>query len=153
MHRRLVKQGDITTILPLIREKVHTLDTQYHCVDIISKTINVINPGQTPVDVCDQPVCALTKQIQWKFPARFGNFSYFSLFGGLHVEKSLLTVHGEFIKGSDLPELLGQSNLSITGIENTTVDVNHIKRARYGLQISACVIYHKLKEAYLSSDS
>ena len=67
MHRSLVKQVDITTILPLIREKVHTLYN--HCMDVISKTIKVINPGQTPVDVCDQPVCAFTKQIQWKFPA------------------------------------------------------------------------------------
>ena len=105
-------------------------------MDIISKTINVINPGQTPVDVCDQPVYALTKQIPWIFPARFGNTSYFSLFGGLRV--SLTAVHGEFIEGSGLPELLGQSNLSITEIENTNVGVNRIKRARYGLQLSDC---------------
>ena len=54
----------VDTILPLIREKVHTLATQYHCMNIISKTISVINPNQTPVETCDQPVYALTKQIQ-----------------------------------------------------------------------------------------
>ena len=60
VNRSEVKEPDITTILPLIREKVHTLDTQYHCMNIISQTINAINPNQTPVDVCDQPVYALT---------------------------------------------------------------------------------------------
>ena len=120
----------VDTILPLIREKVHTLATQYHCMNIISKTISVINPNQTPVDTCDQPVYALTKQTQWRYPELFGNSKYFSLFGGLHIEKALLIVHGEFIKGSGLDKLLGQSNLSITGMENTVVNVTDIKRFR-----------------------
>ena len=49
------------------------LATQYHCMNIISKTISVINPNQTPVDTCDQPVYTLTKQIQWRYPELFGN--------------------------------------------------------------------------------
>ena len=42
-------------------------------MNIISKTISVINPNQTPVDTCDQPVYTLTKQIQWRYPELFGN--------------------------------------------------------------------------------
>ena len=77
-HKIIQKRGSINifqvdTILPLIREKVHTFATQYHCMNIISKTISVINPNQTPVDTCDQPVYALTKQIQWRYPELFGN--------------------------------------------------------------------------------
>ena len=117
-------------------------------MNIICKTISVINPNQTPVDTCDQPVYALTKQIQWRYPELFGNSKYFSLFGGLHIEKALLIVHGEFIKGSGLDKLLGQSNLSITGMENTVVNVTDIKRCRYGLQISACAIYQQLVKAF-----
>ena len=138
----------VDTILPSITENVHTLATQYHCMNIISKTISVINPNQTPVDTCDQPVYALTKQMQWRYPELFGNSKYFSLFGGLHIEKALLIVHGEFIKGSGLDKLLGQSNLSITGMENTVVNVADIKRCRYGLQISACAIYQRLVKAF-----
>ena len=123
----------VNTILPLIREKVHTLATQYYGMNIISKTIPVINPNQSPVDTCDQPVYTLTNQMQWRYPELFGNSKYFSLFGGLHIEKALLIVHGEFITGSGLDKLLGQSNLSITGMENTVVNVNDIKRCRYGL--------------------
>ena len=90
--RTSVENTDISTILPLIREKVHTLNTQYHCMEIISKTIQLLNPNQTPVDTCDQSVYALTKLIQWAFPDIFGNTKYFSIFGGLHIEKSLLII-------------------------------------------------------------
>lgn len=146
--RRIVKQNDI---LPLIRETVHTLDTQYHCMKIICDTIEVINDGQTPTDVCDQPVYALTKQIQWIFLHLFQN--YFYLFGGLHVEKSLLVIHGQFIKGSGLAEVLGKSNLSVIGLENTLLNANDIKRARYAVQVAACAIYEKLREAHVDSKS
>ena len=140
--------GVVDTILPLIREKVHTLATQYYCMNIISKTISVINPNQTTVDTCDQPEYALTKQIKRRYPELFGNSKYFSLFGGLHIGKALLIVHGEFIKGSGLDKLLGQSNLSITVMENTVVNVTDIKRCRYGLQVSACAIYQQLVKAF-----
>ena len=138
----------VDTIPPSIREKVHKLATRCHCMNIISKTISVINPNQTPVDTCDQPVYALAKQIQWRYPELFGNSKYFSLFKRLHIEKALLIVHGEFIKASGLDKLLSQSNLSITGMENTVVNVTDIKRCRYGLQISACAIYQQLVKAF-----
>ena len=63
----------INLILPLIPKPVHTLKTQYHCMDIAKKTIAFLNPNQTPVDVCDQPVYALTKEIQFRKPELFGN--------------------------------------------------------------------------------
>ena len=73
---------------------------------------------------------------------------FFVIRGGLHIEKTRLIVHGEFIKGSGLDKLLGQSNLSITGMENTVVNVTDTKKCRYGLQISACAIYQQLVKAF-----
>ena len=70
------------------------------------------------------------------------------LFGGLHIEKALIIVHGEFTDGNDLDKLLGQSNLSITGMENTVINVTDIKRCRYSLQISASAIYQQLVKAF-----
>ena len=67
-------------------------------MNIISKTISVINPNQTPVDTCDQPVYALTKQIQRRYPELFGNSKYFLLSGRLHIGQALLIVHGELLK-------------------------------------------------------
>ena len=48
-----VENTAISTIFPFIREKVHTLNTQY-TMDIISKMIKLSNPNQNPVDTCDQ---------------------------------------------------------------------------------------------------
>ena len=138
----------VDTILPLISEKVHMLATQYYCMNIISKTISVINPNPLPVDTCDQSAYALTKQIQWRFPEPFCNSKYFLLFGRLHIEKALLIAHGEFITGSGLDKLLRESNWSITGMENTFINVTDIKRCRHNLQISACVICQRLVKAF-----
>ena len=62
-QRHRIKMNDTSSIMPLIREKVNTLDTQFHCMTFIKDTLKEINSDQTPIDVCDQPVYALTKQI------------------------------------------------------------------------------------------
>ena len=46
----------IHSIVPLMDAPVHTLQTQHHCMKYIKKSVEFLNPGQTPVDVCDQPV-------------------------------------------------------------------------------------------------
>ena len=62
------------------------------------KTIAYLNPGHTPLDVCDQTVFALTKEIHSRYPKKFGSGSYLCLFGGFHFEECMLTIHGELIK-------------------------------------------------------
>ena len=46
-----VKPGinGINIILPLILKPAHTLDTQYHCMQITKNTILFFNPNQTPM--------------------------------------------------------------------------------------------------------
>ena len=68
----------INTILPVLRDKVHTLNTQAHIMKQNIKWTEILNPGQTPVDVSDQPLYALTKKLQYLFPEEFAN--YFALF-------------------------------------------------------------------------
>ena len=104
-------------------------------MEIISKTIQLLNPNQTPVDTCDQPVYVLTKLIQWAFPDIFGNTKYFSIFGGLHIGKSLLIIHREFIRGSGLAELMQQCKLSVSGLGNATQFASDIKQGRYGYRL------------------
>ena len=77
---------------------MHTLATQYHCMKIIKRTVNFLNPVQTPIDTWDQLVYALTKEIQWEFSVEFGPNSYFTLFGGLHSKQCMLVVHGGLTK-------------------------------------------------------
>ena len=150
--RRVVAIPGTQALLPLIDAPVHTLQTQHHCMHINKKTTEFLNPGQTPVDVCDQPVFALTWELQQRLKETFGKSKYFCLFGGLHIEKILLVIHGELIKGSGLESILSASNISIIGTE-AMVNVNQVKQARYCLQVSLCATYQKLKEAHSSSGS
>ena len=96
----------IHAIVPLMNAAFHTLLTQHHCMQYRKKSVNFFNPGQTPVDVCNQSVYELTKEIQWREKDTFGS-------SGLHIEKSLLTVHGELVKGSGLENILSACDLSI----------------------------------------
>ena len=41
-------------------------------MNIIVKTLRIVNPNETLIDVCDQPVYELTKQIQWQYLDLFG---------------------------------------------------------------------------------
>ena len=56
------------SLMPLINEKVSTLKAQYNCMEIIKNTKNVINSGHIPIDVSDQPVYALSKEVQLRYP-------------------------------------------------------------------------------------
>ena len=44
-------------------------------------TITFLNPKQTSIDACDQPVYALIKKIQFWKADIFGSNKYFSLLG------------------------------------------------------------------------
>ena len=105
---------EINTISPVIRDKVTTLNTQGHCMLENIRSTDVINPNQTPVDVSDQPVYALTEELQYRFPDLFER--HFPLFGGLHIEQSLLVLHGMLIDGSGLMEISNLQKLSTIGV-------------------------------------
>ena len=70
----------------------------------------------------------------------------------MYIEQSMEDVHGDIIRGSDLPEVLKISNLSITGTD-AVIKINHLKRVRYCIQVTVCTIYKKIKKAYLKSES
>ena len=124
------RKPDISAILPLIDASVHTLDTQYHRIEIFEKTTQLLNPGQICVDKSEQPVYKLSKDLQWRFPDRFGHEKHFCLFGSLHLEKSILLLCGSLIEGSGLDKIMASCGLSTVGTDSL-VSVNHVKRARY----------------------
>ena len=137
------RKPDISVILPLIDSHVHTLDTQYHCMEIAKKTTQLLNPLQITCGGCDQPVFKITKDLQWRFPELFGQDKYFCIFGSLHIEKSILILCSSLIEGSGLNKIMNSCGLSIVGTDSL-VTVNHITRARYCIQVAACVIFSLL---------
>ena len=75
-------------------------------------------------DTSDQPVCALSRQLQQMFPDSLGPGKYLPMFGGLHIEKLLLEIHRQLIAGSRLPKFPDQAKISITGARNVVVSVS-----------------------------
>ena len=98
-------------------------------MSIIHNTIKFLNENQIPVNVSDQPVYAYSKEVQWRHPTIFGHRKYLCLLGDIHIEQSILGLHGDLIKGSGLDSVLAHTNLSTIGT-STIVDVNNIKRSR-----------------------
>ena len=93
-----------------------------------------LNSAQiTAVDCSDQPIYAFSNINQWLFP-KFALPRYFALFGGLHIEKALLTAHGNLIGGSGLGKLLGDMQIETIGLQT---DVNHIHKGRYAIVIGS----------------
>ena len=69
---------------------------QVHTINLNIKAISALNLVQTPVDVSDYLVYAVTKEAQFRFPEHFLN--YFAMFAGLHIEQCFLVIHGQFIE-------------------------------------------------------
>ena len=94
----------------------------------------------------------MSKINQCLFP-KFSLPKYLPLFGGLHIEKALLVAHGKLIAGSGLEELLGDMEMDTTGLKTASLDVNHIHKGRYAIQLSSVAIYTRLKTAHERSKS
>lgn len=70
-----------------------------HAIDVAKATTNFLNPGQIPAEAVDQPLLAITEQIQCKWPLLYGDAL---MFGGLHLEMKALKMLGCLLKDSGL---------------------------------------------------
>ena len=84
-------------------------------MDIIKQITNQVNPGQTPVLTLDQPLYAIAKRIQWKWPEQYGEQKYVVLMGGLHIEMAMLKVIGEWLEGSGWTYVMTAANVTTEG--------------------------------------
>ena len=144
------RKPDISAMFPLFDAPVHTLDTQYYCMEIVEKTTQLLNPGQICVEESYQPVYKLLKEVQWRFPDRFDPEKCFCLFRSLHLEKSILLLCGLQIKGNGSDQIMASCGLAVAGTDSL-VSVNHIKRARYCIQIAVFVMFSLLTSAHEKS--
>ena len=152
-HRASIPPPCNKSILPILKDVVHTFHMQHHLISLFINYTNTLNPQQiTAVDCSDQPIYALSKINQWMCPD-ISFPRYFPLFGGLHIENALLIANGNLLGGSGLDNILGVAAIDTIGLETAVLDVNHIHKAGYSLQLSVVVIYACLKEAYTHSKS
>ena len=60
--RKPIDPPGISTILPLLRDKIHTLNMQADCMLLNINSVKVLSEGQTPVDIYDQALFALSME-------------------------------------------------------------------------------------------
>ena len=108
---------------------------QNHLIKLCIEYTNTLNRQQvTIVDCSDQPVYALSKIIQWKYP-EFPYSKYFTLFGALLIGKELLIANGQLV-GTGLKETLGDTSIYTVGLQTATVGVNHIHKVQLSVKCS-----------------
>ena len=89
----------IISLLPMFLEKAHSVAMILHSMNVIKSVVQYINPGQTPVITLDQPLFAITKQIQWNWPESHGENQFVIMLGGLHIEMAAFKVLGNWLDG------------------------------------------------------
>ena len=99
----------------------------------------MLNPSQTPVDISDQPAYALTKELQFDHPEMFSQ--YFPIFKQLHIEQSLLVIHGQLTEGSELVRILTESKFSVIRLF-AVVDIKQLKESHIQIaNYTTCTFY------------
>jgi hypothetical protein len=82
-------------MLPIFKEPAHSPTTMLHCMNRIVDVTEFLNPGQIPVMVVDQPLYAIAKRLQWKYPdSKIGESRFVVLLGAMHIEKMLWSCAG-----------------------------------------------------------
>ena len=139
---------DTSCLLPLFEEDAATVAMIRHSLNVIKKVTDLTNPGQAPVVTVDQPLFAIAKNIQWKWPLVYGEDKFVILFGGLHIELAGLKTLGDLLKGSGWTSALVHSGVATAGTADSFLHAAHITRTRRTHQVTACVLYQALEEAY-----
>ncbi len=113
-HKVIIKGK--SGLLPLFAETVESPDMICHTFDLILDATNHLNPGQPPVLACDQPVFAVAKKCQWAFTEKYGEQNIVVMFGGLHIEMTLMKCIGNLVDGSEWDELMADAGVATLGI-------------------------------------
>ena len=143
----------VNSVLPLLRQSVAAYSMQKHCIEVAKNAIDKLNPGQVTTDTSNQSVFAFSRRFQQMFSDSLGSRKYPPMFGGFHIQKVLLEIHGQFFAGSWLAQFPDQVKASITGAGNVVVNVSQIIRVWYLLQVCFYAEYKTMRVVFESSES
>ena len=93
-------QPDISCLLPLFQEEAKSVTMILHATNTVKSSVEFLNPGQTPVIACNQPLYAIAKKIQWQWPGTQRENNFVVVLGGLHTEMTAWRTLGDFLGGS-----------------------------------------------------
>ena len=137
-----------TSLLPLFHDQAHSVAMIRHSMDIVSKAVQSLNPGQVPIITADQPLYTIAKQIQWNWPGTHGEDKFVVMFGGLHIEMAALKAIGNLLDGSGWGSALVQAGVATPGTADSFCRVTHVTRTRRAHQITAGSLFVLLEKAY-----
>ena len=105
-------------------------------MDVQKQAIEYLNPGQIPVTIFDQPLFALAKFVQWKWPDTYGEQKYVVMFGGLHIEMALWNTLGDVLENSGWTAALTEAEVASSGTASSFLKVAHLAKTRHAHQIT-----------------
>ncbi|KAL7408249.1 hypothetical protein ABVT39_020345 [Epinephelus coioides] len=124
-----------------------------HSLDMVRKAVQHLNVGRTLVVTFDQPLYAIAKQIQWKWPEMYGEDKFVVMFGGLYIEMAALKTLGDWLQGSGWVEALVQAEITTAGTADSFVRASHVTRSRRAHQVTAAAVYILQHRAYNNCDT
>ncbi|KAK6169757.1 hypothetical protein SNE40_020746 [Patella caerulea] len=137
-----------SALLPLFQESAHSVAMIKHSMDVIQDAVHHLNAGQIPIITVDQPLFALAKQIQWKWPEMYGEDLMVVMFGGLHIEMAVLKTIGDWLSGSGWTQALVQAGIAKSGTADSFLKASHVARTRRAHEVTAAALYHLQFQAY-----
>ncbi|XP_065670919.1 uncharacterized protein LOC136089121 [Hydra vulgaris] len=135
-------------LLPLLTDHIQSPATVRHLMDVIIKITSAVNNKQGAVITGDQPVYAVAKYIQWKFPDVYGEDKIVIMMGGLHIEMAIQNMIGKWLKGSGWTEMFIKAEVASIGRSESLLKSSHIKRTRYAHEVSLASLFILRDEAY-----
>ena len=94
-HSKAMIKHAITVVMCLALKSIGAI-----LIFIIIKAVEHLNPGQAAVIEFDQPLYALPKQMQKRYPDTMGEDKLVVMLGGLHIQLAVLKAVGSWLLGS-----------------------------------------------------
>lgn len=139
-------------LLPLFYEKSATPAMIKHGMNVVKNATDFLNPGQIPITTFDQPLFAIAKFVQWKWPNTHGEKMHVVMLGGLHTEMALWNTLGDLLDGSGWTTALAEAGVASAGTADSYLKVTHLTRTRHAHQVTLLTLRKLLKEAFLNSE-
>eukprot|EP00733_Pompholyxophrys_punicea_P000080 Pompholyxophrys_punicea_v1_NODE_10_length_6905_cov_7.951686.p2 type:complete len:342 gc:universal NODE_10_length_6905_cov_7.951686:5288-4263(-) len=139
-------------MLPVFQEKAASPSMVLHGMGIIQRVTKFLNPEQIPVMALDQPLFALAKNLQWKFPERFSRERFVVMFGGLHIEMALISAIGDLLEGSGWTSAITNAGITSSGVAESLLRGSHVTRSRRCHQITIVALSELQKNAFRLSN-
>ena len=135
-------------LLPLFYEKSATPAMVKHGMNVLRQAIEFLNPGQIPVTTFDQPLFALAKLVQWKWPDTHCERVHVVMLGGLHTEMALWNTLGDLLECSGWTTALTEAEVASSGKADSFLKAAHLTRTRHAHQVTLLSLHNLQQEAF-----